>query len=361
MKKVVAILTVLALFLAGCQSVTGDFRQVDLHQAGSWQKEESLTRDCVSATVKGTDYLFLGVQPNYSGNDNLFVVLDISNPASPREISSLVVPGRSPIYGIVTDGTTVYMKLMRGYWIVDVSDPFSPRELSYLETESNPGRLFLLGDYLYCNYPESKKADDLKTGIRIIDVKNPSNPQIAASVPVAPESYIWSSAPGRLYCTGSEGFRVLDVSSPLEPREIGFFPDPTGIEGHSTTGSDWDAMDGFLDVEVSGSYAYIASAQSGLRVLDISDPEQISEVYQQDIDVIALDISIRGSLALVSGANRQTKFLEFLAFDISNPASPKAAGSLETSTFPFVQVLQTGDYAFATGNPELYVLGLYEE
>jgi hypothetical protein len=68
------------------------------------------------------------------------------------------------------------------------------------------------------------------------------------------------------YLSGN-GLRVIDVSTPSAPAEVGFV---------DTTGSE-------VDVAASGGYAYVAYAGdeytgTGLRVIDVSTPSAPVEV-----------------------------------------------------------------------------------
>ena len=58
------------------------------------------------------------------------------------------------------------------------------------------------------------------------------------------------------------GLRVIDVSTPASPTEVGFFDTPGNA----------------LDVAVSGTYAYVADRDAGLRVIDVSTPSNPIEV-----------------------------------------------------------------------------------
>ncbi|NIV33636.1 MAG: hypothetical protein GWN58_30575, partial [Anaerolineae bacterium] len=59
-----------------------------------------------------------------------------------------------------------------------------------------------------------------------------------------------------------DGLRIIDVSDPAAPFEVGFY----------YTG--WYA----LGVAVAGPYAYVANDGSGLRIIDVSDPSAPFEV-----------------------------------------------------------------------------------
>ena len=61
---------------------------------------------------------------------------------------------------------------------------------------------------------------------------------------------------------GGAGFRVMDISEPMSPKEIGFVNTPGYAEG----------------VTVLGYNAYVADGGAGLRVIDISEPAEPREV-----------------------------------------------------------------------------------
>jgi hypothetical protein len=61
---------------------------------------------------------------------------------------------------------------------------------------------------------------------------------------------------------GNSGLRIIDVSTPTAPVEVGFL----NFGGHAR------------GVYVSGRYAYVASGGSGLRIIDVSNPTNPVEV-----------------------------------------------------------------------------------
>ena len=64
---------------------------------------------------------------------------------------------------------------------------------------------------------------------------------------------------------GYSGLRVIDVSDPAHPTEVGSWDTGTGRR-----------------VAVSGTYAYVAAGGGGLRVIDVSDPAHPTEVGSYD-------------------------------------------------------------------------------
>ena len=83
---------------------------------------------------------------------------------------------------------------------------------------------------------------------------------------------------------GNAGLRVIDISNPATPQEVGFFSTP------------WDAQ--ARDVAVSGTYAYLADW--GLRVIDISNPAKPQEVSYYSTTGWAESVAISDGLIYVA-------------------------------------------------------------
>jgi hypothetical protein len=82
------------------------------------------------------------------------------------------------------------------------------------------------------------------------------------------------------------GLRVIDVSNPAAPVEVGSI----------------DTPDLACDVSVVGGLTYVADGTSGLRVVDVSDPAAPVEVGSIDTPGNA-----RGVYTLPAEANAQTQ------------------------------------------------------
>jgi hypothetical protein len=112
--------------------------------------------------------------------------------------------------------------------IIDVSDPASPVELGALATPDSAEDVEVVGGLAYV------------VGTEFVASSPPS--------PVAP--------PVRFY---AGWLRVIDVSDPAFPVEVGFFD----------TGTAWR---GSMNVEVVGDVAYVAAGGAGLHIVDVSNP-----------------------------------------------------------------------------------------
>jgi len=121
------------------------------------------------------------------------------------------------------------------------------------------------------------------------------------------------------YVAATGLFTVMDISSPSQPRQVGYCGIPPG--GHA------------MGVAVSGQYAYVASGASGLRVIDVSDRTNPHEVGHWETEGAYTcsfwDVVVVGEYAYVADA------LGFLrVIDISDPTSPEQAAEVPVSGSP---------------------------
>ncbi len=118
--------------------------------------------------------------------------------------------------------------------------------------------------------------------------------------------------------------RVIDVSDPANPTEVGF----CGIYSPR-------------DVCVSESYAYLADSQAGLRIMDISDPTNPYVAGTYNTDDYAIGVYASGSYAYVTDND------SLLIVDISDPANPTLVGSFDNGYHFASDVYVSGNYAYA--------------
>ncbi|MBK8129623.1 MAG: hypothetical protein IPK53_12235 [bacterium] len=97
--------------------------------------------------------------------------------------------------------------------------------------------------------------------------------------------YSWSYATGvcvrdtlAFAVTDTTGLRIVDISDPANPQEVGFYDTPGEARG----------------VAVSGSYAYVADGNSGLRVIDVTNPSLPLSVGFYDTPGYARCVAVSG-------------------------------------------------------------------
>ncbi len=175
-------------------------------------------------------------------------------------------------------------------------------EVGEFDTPGDATSVFVEGDYA-C-------VADNQGGLRVIDVRNPEEPQQAAHFAAPGPCLSAAMAGDRLYIGwGAQGVRVFDVSDLENPEEISRF----------------EAQCVASDIEIAGDYAYIADIISGLRILDVSDPENIRQAGAYETPDLAKGVCVAGDYAYV--ADRRSGLI---VIDVSNPEEPAEAGALET-------------------------------
>ncbi|MDP8238228.1 MAG: DUF1573 domain-containing protein [Candidatus Hatepunaea meridiana] len=131
------------------------------------------------------------------------------------------------------------------------------------------------------------------------------------------------------------GLRVIDVSDPENPDEVGFYDTP----GRAT------------DVFVAGDLAYVADLWEGLRVIDVSDPENLNEVGFYKTPDYSHGIFVAGDLAYVADRLSGLRMI-----DVSDPENPDEIGFYDTPGGA-TDVFVAGDLAFvADGEGGLRVI-----
>ena len=113
---------------------------------------------------------------------------------------------------------------------------------------------------------------------------------------------------------GESGLRIIDVSDPSAPVEIGAVDTP----GYAS------------DVDVVDAFAYIADGTEGMRIIDVSNPNAPSEVgaYRPPRGNYpgTLSIDVVGKVAYLA-----SRFSGLRIIDISDPSAPIELGAFDES------------------------------
>ncbi|MEO0070249.1 MAG: hypothetical protein ABIK18_05610, partial [candidate division WOR-3 bacterium] len=112
------------------------------------------------------------------------------------------------------------------------------------------------------------------------------------------------------------GLRVIDVSNPANPNEVGYYNTLGEANG----------------VAVVGSYAYVADERAGLRVISIADPAHPNEVGYYDTPGYALGVAVSGNYAYVADYYAGLRIIEFYGQGIEEGFQPTANRSRQTAT-----------------------------
>lgn len=230
----------------------------------------------------------------YFANGFYLEIVDISNPASPMELSNILVTGT--ILEVAVTGNYAYVAAGEaGLRVIDISNSTNPQEVGYFDTAGEACDVALVNNYAY--------VADWFAGLRIIDISNATNPREVGYFDTG--GYVRGVASSGNYsylADYTNGLRIIEVSDVTDPQEVGFLD----IEGAEA----WR-------VAVSGDYAYVAELTPGLRVIDISSATNPQEVAYLEMKEEAWHVAVSGNYAYVADNTAGLRMIDIS--DVTNP------------------------------------------
>ncbi|MBU0509945.1 T9SS type A sorting domain-containing protein [bacterium] len=202
-----------------------------------------------------------------------------------------------------------------GLVIFDVSDPANPESLSCICTQPinrmEAWRINVAGDYAYV----------LGDSIRVYSLWNPAEPEIAGAIAGIGLAHV--TANGYLYNGGGRWLRVFSLADPAAPQFVGSFELPFYFTAD------------IEDFAVSGNYLYVAYYGGGLRILDVGDPAHLIEVNV--VWESTWRVAAAGNTLITHGENG------LRAWDITDPLDLSLIGHYETEEW-LQQITIVGPY-----------------
>jgi hypothetical protein len=237
-------------------------------------------------------------------------VLDISDPANPRLLGEVDSVGG---YDIHLSGPLAFVSGFDygwGFAIVDISDSTRPHVISQVMTPND--RFAVWADWT-SNW--AYVADAM--GLVVLDISNISSPHYDTTVMSAHSAWDVGLNNGRAcVADGGAGLRILDVTNPAEPTELGGL-DSANIHALNTS-----------TAVVQDSFAVMGwVTHPWLRVVDVSDPRNPRKVAACDLFNPAESMVWRDSFLYVAEAYR------FQVVNISRPRQPLRVGTCVLSSY----------------------------
>jgi hypothetical protein len=154
-------------------------------------------------------------------------------------------------------GTWGYVGCDRGLAVLDLSEPLAPRIVATLAEVRAPRRIVVQFRYAFAAGPD---------GLTVVDVTDPGAPRVAARVEIADARSLHVARTYAYVAAGAEGLVIVDVERPEEPRI-----DRVYDAGGRLT----DTRDVVVAATDASLFAYVADAESGLHVLQLTSPETV--------------------------------------------------------------------------------------
>ena len=232
-----------------------------------------------------------------------------------------------PIYAIAISGDHAYLGSRSDLFVADVSDPSAPHVVGGLGLLNSlqEGAIAISESYAY--------AANGEAGLRVIDVSAPSAPVEVGFVDTQGGARDVAVSGGHAYVADSwAGLLVIDVSTPSAPVEVGALL--------STARS-------ARSVALSDGYAFVSwtvgsSDDGGLSVIDVSTPSDPVEVGFLDLPDPADDIAVSGGY-VYAAESRGVRVI-----DVSTPSEPVEAAFVNTGYTHGVVV--SGEFAYVAGS-----------
>jgi hypothetical protein len=168
----------------------------------------------------------------------------------------------------------------------------------------------------------------------ILDVSDPARPVVVGQTGALPGVVLGLAVAGSYAYVADRdaGLRVVDVSDPDAPVEIGFYDTPGSASG----------------VALIGSYAYVADGDSGLRVINVSNPAAPVEADSYDTPGFAAGVAVAGSYVYVG--DRDGGFL-ILRFAGAPTPTPTATRTRTATCTPTETLTPTATFTPPTNTP----------
>lgn len=200
--------------------------------------------------VRRGPFVMLGVNEIH---ESALKVFDISNPASPRRVTTLRMPDRR-LGGFDVRDNTLCVQDGAGFYVYDIALIGAPRLLGTTNDILSTGNgLIISGDYVFV----------ASSGLQVMDISDPTRPTRAASVEDTgvPSHLIMAGNMVYLAC-GFAGVYAIDVSQPLAPTIINHLVFSERV----------------LRVAYDSSFLYLSTLGESLKVVDVSNPFEPSLV-----------------------------------------------------------------------------------
>lgn len=249
-------------------------------------------------------------------------LVDVSDPALPAPISSSFDTNFA--FDVAIKKAHAFIAAAdAGLLIADVSVPSAPREVAILDTPGYARGIAIDGATVY--------LADQWGGVRVVSIAEPARPREIASVALPSWAFAVGMSDNTLHvASGSQGLHALDVADPSQPRALGVYPIPLKLS--------WK-------LAVSNGRAFVGVRTDGVHILDVSQPARARPLGTISPLVSAVAIAVREEFAYVLTADQGVR-----VFDLSDPSGMRQRGAKDS-------IGHHGACIEPVGNRHVYVCG----
>jgi hypothetical protein len=243
-----------------------------------------------------------------------FALVDVSNPANPHEVGfypcgyALSAVARGSLVCASFEETS-YPYPVR-FITLDISDPANPYQLGRL---NDAGGFDIFLDSSLAFVSGRGPGVENPQSFQILSIADSTHPALINTSHTT-DRYNWGVWASRtmnraLVANDYDGLAVVDINNINSPV----------LDTHVVVAASAE------DVSIDGHYCYVADGVAGLRILDVTDPTRPSEIGA--IDTTYEGMSSYAVAARDSFAYLTWSYPYFRSVDVSNPGSPRMAGA----------------------------------
>ncbi|MFW9995476.1 MAG: LVIVD repeat-containing protein [Candidatus Odinarchaeota archaeon] len=265
--------------------------------------------------------------------DDSFEIVDLSDLTAPKIIGRY--DNQMGNSGGTTDlsvaGKHVFLASQYGgLEIIDIEDPNNPVEVGSYYAGNSINSVSAINDSLVC-------INEVGNGFKILDTSDLGNIIVLDHYPLTSGSVKdFVLIDSVLYVSGGAyGFLIFDIS------------DPSAIS--KTSGKEFDSnhyiFEHIIKKQEKVTFAFLCAGDSGLIVLDVSDPLDIKEIVRfcDEDNGKAMSLSIQGDLIYVADFEAKLEILEISGLDLlSDTTSEHTTDTAVTASGTGVLVLFSG-------------------
>ncbi len=224
-------------------------------------------------------------------------IVDVSDPANPV-LAGAVAGGSTDVD--VKDGLLYQVSSANGLRIWDVSNPASPQMLGQAPLSGYSFRISVKGEHAFI----ASASGAPEGGVLMFDVADPANPTLISHYP-GYAGFVGVGQGAAVFSGGGQGYSVLDVSDVSTPQLTAF-----------RLLADWTES-----IAVKGNLAFTGS--NGFRVFDISDKSNPVQIGYHDTPGALVAVS--GNLVVYT-PNSMGSQNPVNIMDVSDPYNPVRRG-----------------------------------
>lgn len=276
----------------------------------------------------------------YLANEYSLDIWNVSNPPYPAPYGEYDV--KHDVRQTRVQDDYAYVAAGNRLSIVNVSNPYNPYFISEYDQLGygypySVKTLAVEGNYVFIN--TTVNYDDYDCGLAVLDVSDIIEPVMASSIDTVFDFFIseliYSNS--YVYYGGYEYVKIIDVSEPIHPVIIAEFEAPHyGVE----------------DIALSGNYLYIANRDSGLVILDVSDPTVPVRTGRCDVFNEAQGVAIVDNYAIIAD-----RLYGLAIIDISDPYDPEIVADYEMDDQAY-DITIDGNYAYVQAGGEAVIFDI---